>query len=88
MNVGKIPKSYIAPGELQIALISMHGPWLKMTIFPGVHRRELFSIYGMRNELQRHCRILKVSLIDGMINDRTLESMAMDRVIEMPAIEA
>lgn len=53
-----------------------------MTIFPGVHRRELFSIYGRRNELQRHCRILKVSLMDEVINDRTLESMAMNRVLE------
>ena len=55
---------------------------VQIAVLPGVHRRELFSIYGMRNELQRHCLILKVSLIDGMINDRTLESMAMDRVLE------
>ena len=41
---------------------------------------ELFSIYGMRNELLRHCHIQKVSLIDGMINNRAFESMAMDRV--------
>ena len=48
--------------------------------FSNVCSHELFSIYGMRNELLRHCHIQKVSLIDGMINNRAFESMAMDRV--------
>jgi hypothetical protein len=80
------PENHTAPKDLQMALISLPclftWTWGSKVLFSGSRNRELFSIYGMRNELLRHCRIPKVALIDGTINDWTFESMAMDRVLE------